>query len=222
MISVILTQNSIIRDAFANALSLEKKEILQKNIVSYQKGKWVLVFSETESLQILSDFAGENYAPDFAYIPHFGTSIDVVHEIGDVILPNVLLSYNSDIATVDITTENRDALLGKARFLEIYPEQKDYYIEDFGLSIGGIVLDKVERSLLEEAPDRLMAAYEADVYVSDTLDAGFTLAGTSSLPTVLLAGVIEWKPSKNIVLDPFVHTVRNMITTIRLLEDEGV
>jgi ABC-type taurine transport system substrate-binding protein len=61
--------------------------------------------------------------------------VDLTHEVGDVILPNVFLSYDDQISQVELTEENRDQFLGTAKFLEIYNEQKDYYVEDYGLSV---------------------------------------------------------------------------------------
>lgn len=64
-----------------------------------------------------------------------------MHEIGDVIAPNVFLSYDSAIERSEITEENHDTIASNPRFLEIFDEQKDYYVEDYGLSVGGIVVD---------------------------------------------------------------------------------
>lgn len=201
MISVFLTKNPVVRDALAGALSLEKKESstisvyreskLSENFTRsekedtssfsftpfvYQKGKWVLVFSSELSLSELSKVAGENYAPDFIYLPYFGNSIDVVHEIGDVILPNTFLTYDSRIAESEIDENNRDDFSGDAKFLESYTLQKDYFVEDYGLSVGGIVVAETPSSLLVDTPEKLMTAYEADIYVGDSLSEAYELA----------------------------------------------
>jgi hypothetical protein len=60
----------------------------------------------------------------------------MMHEIGDVILPNVFIPYVAKIEQDEPDTENDIVGITGAKFLEIYNEQKDYYVEDYGLSVG--------------------------------------------------------------------------------------
>ncbi len=217
MLSVILVQDSVARDAFVSALSLEKQSHDSGVYSVYKRGKWVLVFDTEKNLEQAIIWAVENYNPEQLYLPYFGKVVDIVREIGDVVLPNVLLSYNPKIALTEITRENRDSFTHDAKFLEIYDEQKDYYVEDFGLSIGGIVVDNVPDDI---NPEKLMLAYEADVYVSASLSEAHALIRSADASIILALGVVEGKHPKNRTLVPIDHTVRNMITTFRLLEGE--
>lgn len=111
----------------------------------------------------------ESFLPDRVYLPYFGYSVDVMHEIGDVIVPNVFLSYDALLKDREITKENRDTLAENPRFLEVFDEQKDYYVEDFGLSVGGIVVDRAPEAPSDDLAGKMMLAYEADVYVREIL-----------------------------------------------------
>jgi hypothetical protein len=217
MISLFLTQNPLTRDTLASILSLEKKE--SGEISVYQKGKWVLLFSETHSLHELSLFGIDNYLPDFVYIPFLGTAIDVVHEIGDIILPNTFFSMDTRLETTEISETNKDDFLSDAHFLETYTLQKDYYVEDYGLSVGGIVVGNTPHPLLSQTPEKLMTAYEADIYLGESLSEAYELAKNALTPTTIICGIIQGKDPKHRKTEPHIHTLSNMITTIRLLED---
>lgn len=130
MLHTILTQNALLRDAFIKILSLEQKSQTENHLFFYQHGAWVLAYTpniDDEKIQTLF----EEYGTFRIFIAETGRSIDVIREIGDVILPNVFLSYNPLIAMSTIDEKNRDALMGTAHFLDIFSEQKDYYVEDF-------------------------------------------------------------------------------------------
>jgi hypothetical protein len=60
-----------------------------------------------------------------AYILDIGYAIDATRRPGDVVLPTVAFVH-SDTAEV------------LPYFLPFYDEQKDYMVEDYGLSVGGI------------------------------------------------------------------------------------
>lgn len=135
MLSVIITQDAQVRDAFIAANGLEKHFRDGDEYPVYKRGKWVLVYDAKKNLQEATGWTLENYMPERLYFPIFGKVVDVVREIGDVVLPNVLLSYNPAIETAELDEENRDKFLSGGRFLEIFEEQKDYYVEDFGLSV---------------------------------------------------------------------------------------
>lgn len=111
------------------------------------------------SLDIV-EWIAATYLPERAYFPYFGYSIDMVHEIGDVIVPNVFLPYEDSLEKREITKENRDTLLRDPRFLATFSEQKDYYVEDFGLSIGGIIVDEAPVDPSDDLMGNMMLAYE--------------------------------------------------------------
>lgn len=131
MISLILHHDPIVRDAFVRVLSLEKKIQDESGNTLYQRGKWLFVSLAKPIAEIEITDLIANYQPDNIYLPSFGTSIDLVHEETDIVLPNVFLTYNTAIEAIEFGEQNRDNFLGQAEFLEIYNEQKDYYVEDF-------------------------------------------------------------------------------------------
>lgn len=217
MLSVIITSLPSVRDAFISALSLEKQKDATALYDVYQRGKWVLILDTENNLEKAVEWWVENFNPEHLYLPFFGRVVDIVREVGDVVLPNVIITYNPKIAITEIDGENKDSFLDGAKFLEIYDEQKDYYVEDFGLSIGGIVVDKVPA----DAPaENLMLAYEGDIYLEGSLDQAHIIASTIDASVVVMVWVIEWKNPKNLSLPPLDHTVRNMVTACRLLEWE--
>lgn len=55
----------------------------------------------------------------------------MVHEIGDIIVPNVYFSHDTALEKQEVTKENRDSFVKNPRFFETLTEQKDYYVEDF-------------------------------------------------------------------------------------------
>lgn len=130
MISVICTVDVRIRDSLSNILSLEKTDETSTRTL-YQKGKWILVFFHRAYAATDLEWIATSYLPDRLYLPFIGSSIDLIHEVGDVIVPNVFLHYDPSIADRDISPEDRDAFMGTPTFLTHLPEQKDYYVEDF-------------------------------------------------------------------------------------------
>jgi hypothetical protein len=120
----------------------------------------------------------------------------------------------------DVNAENRDRYLGETKFLEIYREQKDYYVEDYGLSVGGIIVDSVVDDTSDVMNERLMFAYEADVYLLESLSESYDITLSEVIPTVIAVGIVEGKSSKKIIENPKLATMRNIITTWRLMEEE--
>ncbi len=143
----------------------------------------------------------------------------MMHEIGDVILPNVFIPYASQKDTDTDTDTNEITGISEARFLEIYNEQKDYYVEDYGLSVGGIVVEKVPND--PELNTDLMMTYEADIYLTESLDAAYAVTSGDLVPALIICGIVEGKASKNESGTPEQMAIRNMLTTIRLTEDNG-
>jgi hypothetical protein len=66
----------------------------------------------------------------------------------------------------------------------------------------------------------LMMTYEGDIYVPDSLDSAYTVTLWDLVPALILCGITEWKKGKNDQGTPEQITIRNMISTIRLMEDE--
>lgn len=222
MISLILHHDPIVRDTFVRVLSLEKKITDTHGNTLYQKGKWLYLaltrpLAEADMTGLIAE-----YQPEHIYLPSFGRSIDMVHEETDIVLPNVFLTYDPVIESVDFSEKNRDGFLGKAEFLEIYQEQKDYYVEDYGLSVGGIAVDSVPSHVYEKHSDALMYAYEADIYLYESLRECVAIIRAEELPAIITCGIIEGKKLKNPVASVLDTTVRNMLTTWRLMEEDSL
>lgn len=101
MISLILHHDPLVRDAFVRALSLEKKTDIPEGSM-YQHGGWIFIALNQPISSELSESLVESYQPDRTYLPAFGRSIDLTHEEGDVILPNVFLHYDHHIRDLEL------------------------------------------------------------------------------------------------------------------------
>ena len=219
MLRIIFTKNAVMRDACVSALSLARNPTeISSDFLIYQKWDWILIFSWKYDIDVILPTILENWDPDRIYLPYLGRSVDMMHEIGDVILPNVFMSYVDQVAQIDPDSEVVNMPKIGAKFLDIYHEQKDYYVEDYWLSVGGIVTDKVPHD--EKLNTALMMTYEADVYIEDSLDAAYEVTNGDLVPALILCGIIEGKKWKNESGSPEQITVRNMLSTIRLTEDD--
>lgn len=220
MLRLIATHDPLLEEKYIETLGLEKKEPTPLGNV-YQKWGWILVALYRPLSSEDGATLAETFLPDRLYLPYAGESLDVVHEIGDVIAPNVFLSYDSAIERSEITEENHDTIASNPRFLEIFDEQKDYYVEDYGLSVGGIVVDWVKESISDELATKLMGVYEADVYVREDLSSALDIVSEDEVPTLILMGIVRGKSHpKHVNIDPYILVTRNMIATIRLMEEE--
>ena len=219
MLRIIFTKNPIIRDTAVNTLSLSRNPTeISPDFQVYQKSDWIVIFSQKHEIDTVLSTILENWDPDRIYLPYLGRSVDMMHEIGDVILPNVFMSYAPEVAQIDPDSDEIHTPDIGARFLEIYNEQKDYYVEDYGLSVGWIVVDRVPQD--DSLNTALMMTYEGDIYVPDSLDSAYTITLWDLVPALILCGITEWKKGKNDQGTPEQITIRNMISTIRLMEDE--
>ncbi len=216
MLNIVYTARAELRDAFIKKLSLTERETSRVGISFYQNGNWILAFADMPIAQVALILEEEYQMQDF-FVADLGWTIDMDHELGDIILPNVFLSYNPLIAMSEITAENRDQLLGKAQFLEFYEEQKDYYVENFGLSIGGILVSGAPDN--PDLAEKLMMTYEADIYMENK----FLLPPKSSEEKwriIPLIGVENGKRPKNSIKNTHEFIARNMIDTIKLVFTE--
>ncbi len=215
MLHTILTDNSLLRDAFIQVLSLEPRTDSLGEIAFFQKGAWVLGYAPIITNETIDDFA-EEYGSMRVFLAETGRSIDTVHETGDIVLPNVFLTYNPLIEMSEINESNRDALMGKAEFLDIFEKQTDYYVEDFGLSIGGIAVLGTPNK--KEIAEKLMTVYEADVYT----DKKTVISNKNDKPyeTLFLFGIAEGKKSERHEKIE-IHTLlsKNMIDTVKLFDE---
>ncbi len=219
MLRIIFTKNPIIRDICVASLSLSRNPTeLSEDFLVYQKADWILIFSRQHEIDIILPTILDNWDPDRIYLPYLGRSVDMMHEIWDIILPNVFIPYTEESSSGS-DSEDRITGVAGARFLEIYSEQKDYYIEDYGLSIWGIVVDKTPNN--PEINTDLMMQYEWDIYIQESIDAAYTVTSGDLVPALILCGIVEGKSSKNDSGTPEQMAVRNMLTTIRLTEDDG-
>jgi hypothetical protein len=210
MLRIIFTKNPIVRDTCVASLSLGRNPTeASADFIVYQKADWILIFSKEFDIDIILPTILDNWDPDRIYLPYLGRSVDMMHEIWDVILPNVFFTYSANQWVDDMG----------ARFLEIYREQKDYYVEDYWLSVGGIVVDTVPNH--PDLNTELMTRYEWDIYVEESLDAAYTVTSGDLVPVLILCGIVEGKASKNESGTPEQMAIRNILTTIRLTEEEG-
>lgn len=219
MLRIIFTKNPIVRDTCVSVLALARNPTeISPDFLIYQKWDWILVYSREMDIDIILPTILENWDPDRIYLPYIGRSIDMTHEIGDVILPNVFMSYDEQVALIDPDSDRVHIPKINAKFLEIYTQQNDYYVEDFWLSIGGIVTDRVPRS--DRINTALMMTYEADIYIEESLDASYEVTRGDDIPALILCGIVEGKKWKNESGTPEQIAVRNIISTIRLTEDD--
>lgn len=218
MLRIIFTRNPVIRDTCVASLTLGRNPTeASADFIVYQRWDWILIFSKEFDIDIVLPTILDNWDPDRIYLPYLGRSVDMMHEIGDVILPNVFIPYAEPVETN--TEEDQITGITGARFLEIYNEQKDYYVEDYGLSVGGIVVERTPND--PEINTGLMMTYEADIYIEHSLDAAYTVTSGDRVPALIICGIVEGKASKNESGTPEQMAIRNMLTTIRLTEDEG-
>lgn len=218
MLTAILITNPELRDNIVSFVSGVKKTNDNNGVIFYQKNSYIFAFSETISTRELFEITLSEYQPEKIFFVECGHSIDMDHEIGDIVLPNIFFTYNKNIENLEITAENRDSLIGEAKFLEIFDEQKDYYVEDFGLSIGGIVVENAPNN--EEINDKLMMVYEADAYSNKNFSEIHSLISEEILPSIFIVGITEGKKHPTSQKKSGQIIAENIMTTIRLLADE--
>lgn len=219
MLRIIFSRNPILRDTLVNSLALSRNMTeVSESFQVYQKWEWILVFSREIDIDIALPIILDNWDPDRLYLPYIGRSVDMMHEVWDVIMPNVFMSYDPQVSLIDPDSEEVHTPDVWAKFLDIYNEQKDYYVEDYGLSVGGIVVDRVPHD--ESINTALMMTYEWDVYIEDSLDAAYTVTTGDLVPALIICGIVEWKKAQNESGTPEQMVVRNILSTIRLTEDD--
>ena len=219
MLRIIFTKNPILRDTLVNSLALSRNMTeVSESFQVYQKWEWILIFSREIDIDIALPTILDNWDPDRLYLPYIGRSVDMMHEVWDVIMPNVFMSYDPQVSLIDPDSEEVHTPDVWAKFLDIYNEQKDYYVEDYGLSVGGIVVDRVPHD--ESINTALMMTYEWDVYIEDSLDAAYTVTTGDLVPALIICGIVEWKKAQNESGTPEQMVVRNILSTIRLTEDD--
>lgn len=218
MITTIIIREKLLRDALISHTSGVKQTHETDDIIFYQKNQYIFAFSENLAPRDIFNSVLEEYQSDKIFFVWTGFSVDTTHEIGDIILPNVFLKYNSEIETTEITTENRDSLIGNAQFLEIFDEQKDYYVEDYGLSIGGIIVSNTPKN--NDFYHTLMSVYEGDIYSENNHDDIAKIIQENLVPTLFLGGVIDGKKWPHAHKNPYQIISENIMTTIRLLSDD--
>lgn len=137
----------------------------------------------------------------------------MIHEIGDIILPNVFMHF--DEKAIKNPKTNVGAI--SAKYLSQYEKQEDYYVEDYGLSIGGIVVGNTPDN--QDIIPNLMHTYEADAYVSQSLEDVYEMAQQDILSVIIMVGIVSGKSNQHGTGTPMQQVVKNIITTIRLMED---
>ena len=176
MIILILTYEARLRDSLIEFLQLEKDTHNTTPVRKvYRKGSWICAYIEEWcTLQNIEEVC-TLFAPELLILPFFGFSVSSQHHVGDIIVPHTLLTYNPLIQEKDFTREHHNTLLGEATFLDIW-DQKDYHIENYGLSLGGIAVDRVVVEDTEQFAFALDFTYEADIYTTDDISSRVTFA----------------------------------------------
>lgn len=70
--------------------------------------------------------------------------------------------------------------------------------------------------------DKLMYAYEADIYLGESLIECVKIIRAEELPAIITCGIIHGKKPKNPVASVLDTTIRNMVTTWRLMEEDNM
>lgn len=219
MLISLLFRNESLRDAIVSMTSGVRQHSDSDDMIFYQKGSYTFGFSSTLWWWEMFDHMLREYQPEKIFLVDVARSVDMTHEIGDIILPNVFFHYNPQIAEVELSRDNRDSLMGSAEFLEVFEEQKDYYVEDFGLSIGGILVSNVPTD--PDLNDKLMTVYEADAYSEWDTSEMVSIMKENLIPTLALIGIESGKIPKNITKMPLTLVAENVMTTIRLLSEDN-
>ena len=159
MLKAIATNSPLLIETYTRIVHAEKLTDNHLATVYRNADTFFVALKNTITPDAVTWIASE-YLPERLILPFLGYSVDMIHEIGDVIVPNVFLEYQKEIESTEITKENRDSFVGRKQFVENFPEQKDYYVEDFGLSLGGILVSGAKDAPSETFHEKLMLAYE--------------------------------------------------------------
>lgn len=220
MLSVFASSDTSLRDSFVNTFGFEHVQDTHFASVFRKTNRIFVAFNTPINSDHIAWIASE-FLPDRLYLPFSSYAIDMVHEVGDVVVPNVFFSYDPTLKSADLDEENRDAFIENPKFLTTFLEQKDYYVEDFGLSLWGIVVDGCPKDPSEELTPKMMMAYEGDVYIENSLSDVIKIVEDEEIPTVILCGIVRWKEHpKHKNVDPYELAMRNILTACKLLEDE--
>lgn len=221
MISLILTDDTRIRDSIVRDLQLEKSPHPDGWARIYRRAGWILI-EDTLSPRTLKNIALD-YAPDHIFVPVLWESLSGEHRIWDIIIPHTFLKYNPLIEKSLITKDNRDTLIGEAFFLDYLGEQWDFLEEDYGISIGGIVLSSIPKDIDDELATKLTLVYEADIMIeADTLTLARDMEKEGITPS-LLFGVEKWKlVDIPYGLTPSEFAIKNLIKTMKLIQSDDI
>jgi hypothetical protein len=103
------------------------------------------------------------------------------------------MTYDPVLEKSEITEENRDTFMGSTRFLTLFDEQKDYYVEDYGLTVGGIIVDSAPEDPSDDLSTKMALAYEADTYTRDILSPLADIVDRGEVLTIILVGITQGK-----------------------------
>ncbi|GAB0174639.1 MAG: hypothetical protein HHAS10_05180 [Candidatus Altimarinota bacterium] len=219
MLRVIATDSPTLFDGILKTFTPEKTQSNHMAEVFRRGNTFYLLLKKVPSAEIITWIASE-FLPERLYFPYFGYSVDMIHEVGDIIVPNVFLGYSKALEKADVHKENRDSFIEEKSFIENFSEQKDYYVEDFGLSLGGILVSQAPENPPLELHEKMMLAYEADIYTESNVFPALEVLSSDEVPTMILAGITRGKThAKYPSIDPIDFTIKNLMTTLELLED---
>ncbi len=220
MLSVLCSSDVNTRDIFVQILKLERLEDTPI-ATTYRRGGWIFTFLKSELTADHVEWINTNYIPERIYFPFFGYSIDLTHEVGDVIVANVFFPYNTNLDQLEVNESNRDTIVKDPLFLDYFDEQKDYYVEDFWLSVGGILVHGSPENPNDALMTKMMLAYEADAYITASLTESLVPRETDDASKIVIAGIIRGKThAEKSHQNPIEFTARNMVTAMKLLQDE--
>jgi hypothetical protein len=88
--------------------------------------------------------------------------------------------------------------------------------------VGGILVDSTPGEPNDELSTKMALSYEADGYTPDRVSHLADVVERGDVLTIILFGTIRGKShSKYPDKDPYQLIVKNMMTTMKLMEDEG-
>lgn len=214
MIRTLLVHDPKLAKSLEIALNLEKIDS-ENSFEIYKKWGWIVFFGD--NMLAMKNCALQDFAADSIFICHLGRSVDTEHEVWDIIFPNVFFECDETICKKEVSEKNQNDFIKNPKFLEIFDTQKDYFVEDFGLSVGGIAVSNTPNQ--SEINESLMLAYSGDVYFDFDISQTIDCIQDEKNPANFLAGVLDGKKPSGLK-DAYTRLASNIITSIKLLTEE--
>lgn len=215
MLVLILTHESRLSDSLIETLQLEKDSMNTTDTLKvYRKRSWICIYSAVWFDAQGIDRTLEIFAPDLLILPFFGFSVSSQHEVGDIVVPHTFLHYNPLIQKKSFTSEEHNTLLGDALFLDI-ENQRDYHIENYGLTLWGIAVDGVILEDTDTFGSSLDFTYEADIYTTESISPFGLYARSGKIQTYIMGCItIAHKNTQDFSI---AQMGENLITSIEFM-----